>query len=327
MTDIRMAVVGVGSMGVNHARVLSRLPGVRLEYVVDADVERAAWVAGQFGGRAVTSVEDLAGRVDAACVAVPSSLHLPVAARCFELGIDCLVEKPLAATSAEARTLVELADRLGRVLVVGHIERFNPAVETLGRIVGEGTPIRAIDARRMSAVSARITDVDVVNDLMVHDLDIVLGLVDSPLVDVAARGVPGDGGRLAYVTALLTFGCGTLASVTASRITQHQVRQLQVTTADRLYSVDYSAQELEIHRQGRVGDLAAGVPDGQYVIDVATERVVVRRVEPLAAELEHFLAVLRGEATARVPGKAGLRAIEVADLVIEQCAVAAGVAA
>lgn len=312
-------MIGVGSMGVNHARVISRLPGATLVAVVDTDIERATWVARQFGGKPLASIEHLAGEVDAACVAVPSSLHLEVATRLFELGIDCLVEKPLATKSADAQVLLERAAALGRIVVVGHIERFNPAVSALRRILADGVPIRVIDARRMSAVSARITDVDVVNDLMIHDLDIVLELVPSSITDVVARGVRDTHGSLAYATALITFGNSTLATVTASRITQNQVRQLQVTTDDRLYSVDYAGQELEIYRQGRIGDFSEGRPDGQYVIDVATERVFVRREEPLSAELEHFVACLNGDETPQVPGEAGVRAIELAERVVEQC--------
>lgn len=319
MTSKRIAVVGVGSMGVNHARVVSRLPGAELSAVVDPDLERATWVAQQFGGRPLGSVEELDGAVDAACVAVPSSMHLSVASRLFELGVDCLVEKPLAASTADAQLLVDRARRHGRTLVVGHIERFNPAVSALGRILADGAPVRAVDARRMSAVSARITDVDVVSDLMIHDLDIVLGMVPSAVSDVVARGVRDANGALAYVTALITFEDTTLATVTASRITQNQVRRLQVTTDERLYSVDYAAQELEVYRQGRIGEFAEGTPDGQYVIDVATERVFVRRVEPLSAELEHFIDCLNGKESPRVPGEAGVRALEVAEMVVGQC--------
>jgi predicted dehydrogenase len=167
----------------------------------------------------------------------------------------------------------------------------------------------------MSAVSSRITDVDVVSDLMIHDIDILLGLIDSEVVEVTARGAAVDGAvGEDYVTALLTFANGSLASLTASRITQNQVRSLEVTTADRLYAVDYSNQSLNIFRQGRTGGIAdEQIDPGRYLLDVGTERVFVRRVEPLAAELTHFLEVVRRREAPRVDGSAALRVLDVAD--------------
>ncbi|MEO6988187.1 MAG: Gfo/Idh/MocA family oxidoreductase [Aquihabitans sp.] len=306
-------------MGANHARVYSGLKGAVLAAVVDADAERAASVAAQYGGVALTSPSELAGLVDAASIAVPSSLHLPVGVELLGMGIDCLVEKPLAVTPADGRALADAAKKAQRTLLVGHIEQFNPAVEQLTRILRGGSTVRAIDARRMSAVSSRITDVDVVADLMIHDIEIVLNLVGQDVIDVVARGVnAAEGDSLAYVTALLTFSDGTLASLTASRITQNQVRELQVTTEDRLFEVDYAAQELRIYRQGRIGMLDTGdLADGQYVLDVGTEQVFVRRSEPLYAELTHFLACIRGEETPRVDGDRAVRAIEIAAQITE----------
>lgn len=309
-----MAVVGAGNMGANHARVYASLKGVELVGVVDADRSRARAVAAQFGGEPRETAGELAGLVDAASVAVPSSLHLPVGLELFSLGIDCLIEKPLAATAREALALAAAAEQFGRVLLVGHIEQFNPAVEQLRRILAGAEPIRALDARRMSALSSRITDVDVVADLMIHDIEMVLQLVGEDVVDVSAHGVPGSGTALAYVAALLTFANGTVASLTASRITQNKIRQLQVTTDDRLFAVEYSAQELLIYRQGHIGALDSGnLAEGQYVLDVGTERVFVRPSEPLVAELAHFVACVRGDERPRVNGARAVRAIELAD--------------
>lgn len=312
---VRVGVVGVGAMGANHARVYDTLKGVELVALVDRDGARAAQLADIYGGEPLTSVDDLAGRVDAVSVVAPSALHADLGCRLLELGIHCLVEKPLATSVEDGRRLVDAARTNDRHLVVGHIERFNPAVEQLADILRGESPVLAVDARRMSSVSARITDVDVIGDLMVHDLDIVLGLVDQEVVEVAARGVGADGAAGEdYVTALLTFADGTLASITASRITQNKVRTLEVTTADRLYAVDYSSQELTIFRQGRIGGIAdEQVEPGRYLLDVGTERVFVRRTEPLAAELTHFVDVVRGREPALVPGKAGLQVLQLAD--------------
>jgi predicted dehydrogenase len=298
-------------MGANHARVYDTLKGAELVAVVDGDAARAAHVADVYGGNASTSLDDLAGRVDAVSLAAPSHLHADLGCRLLEMGIDCLIEKPLATTPEDGRRLVETAERHGRQVLVGHIERFNPAVEQLVDILRGEPPVLAVDARRMSAVSSRITDVDVIADLMVHDLDIVLGLVPQEVVEVTARGA---GGGEDYVTALLTFADGTLASITASRITQNQVRALDVTTAERLYAVDYSNQSLNIFRQGRVGGIADEQLDpGRYLLDVGTERVFVRRSEPLTSELAHFLEVVRRREVPRVDAAAGLRVLEVAE--------------
>lgn len=311
---LRVAVVGAGNMGANHARVYSALKGVELVGVVDADLGRAQEIAGRYGGWACSSIGALGGLVDAVSVAVPSSMHCAIGLELLELGIDVLMEKPIASTPADGRLLVETAERLGRVLLVGHIERFNPAVEQLKEIVRHGPPILAVEARRMSAVSSRITDVDVVTDLMIHDLEIVLDLVDDEVVDVTARSTTA-GGRDGsdYVTAMVCFRGGALATFTASRVTQNQIRELQVTTEERLLTVDYPAQELLIHRQGRIGAIGDDeLNAGRYVLDVGTERVFVRRSEPLVAELAHFAAAVTRDEEPRVSGRSALLALELA---------------
>jgi len=306
-----VAVVGVGAMGANHARVYSGLKGAELVAVVDADRARADEVAQLYGCLSLANVGELAGTVDAVSVAVASAAHAEVGCALLDQGIACLIEKPLAPTEVEAAALVEASARSGAPLLVGHIERFNPAVAQLREIVGSGHRLLAVEARRMSAVSGRVTDIDVVTDLMVHDLDIVLDLVGEDVIDVTARGVmqggaPGDD----FVTALLTFASGTLAILTASRVTQNQIRQLQVTTDQRFFTADYSNQELLIYRQGRVGGIDDGPADAsRYVLDVGTERVFVRRIEPLVAELQHFLSVARGDEPPLVTGEAALAAL------------------
>ena len=313
---VRVAVVGVGSMGANHARIYSGLKGVDLVAVVDPDPDRARHVAELYGGTPMTSCAGLEGQVDAATVAVPSADHAAVGLDLLARGIDCLIEKPLATNPGEGQALVEAAAAHDRMLLVGHIERFNPAVDQLAQILRDGPPVLAVEARRMSAVSARVTDVDVIADLMIHDLDIVLGLLGTEVVDVAARGAMVEGGRADdYVTALLTFATGSLASLTASRVTQNQIRALNVTTAERFYTVDYSAQELCIYRQGRIGSVDDEDPggDGQYILDVGTERVFVRRTEPLAAELSHFIDVVHRRCPPKVDGATSLRAVELVD--------------
>ena len=309
---VRVAVVGVGGMGSSHARVYSGLKGAELVAVVDTDASRAAEVASLYGCRAVGSVEEIIDEIDAASITVPSGVHADIGCVLLDRGVACLVEKPLATTEEGGRALIESARRSGSPLLVGHIERFNPAVAQLRQVLSDGQEVLGVEARRMSAVSGRVTDIDVVTDLMVHDLDIVLDLVPSEVVDVSARGVmrggrPGDD----FVTALLTFATGTLAVLTASRVTQNTIRQLQVTTDRRFFTVDYANQELLIYRQGRIGSLGDQPDPGSlYVLDVGTERVFIRRSEPLVVELTHFLSVCKRQVPPRVTGEEALRALE-----------------
>ncbi|MFP5316740.1 MAG: Gfo/Idh/MocA family oxidoreductase [Acidimicrobiia bacterium] len=310
---VRVAVIGVGGMGSSHARVYSGLKGAELVAVVDTDRARADEVARLYGCRALDSVDEVVDDLDAVSVTVPSGMHAEIGCVLLERGIACLVEKPLATTEAGGRALIDAARRGGAPLLVGHIERFNPAVAQLREILSQGHQILALEARRMSAVSSRVTDIDVVTDLMVHDLDIVLDLVGADVVDISARGVlrggvPGDD----FVTALVTFAGGTLAVLTASRVTQNTIRQLQVTTDHRFFTVDYANQELQIYRQGRIGALGdRPEPGSLYVLDVGTERVFLRRTEPLVAELTHFLSVCRRQVEPRVTGQQALAALDV----------------
>lgn len=307
--EISVAVIGVGGMGANHARVLSGMKGVNLVGVVDRDVERARTVADLHGCRVLGSLDEVTDLAQAATIAVPSSMHAEVAVPLLAAGVHCLIEKPFVTCEAEADSVLTAAERGSARIVVGHIERFNPAVRQLREILGaDDHRILALDARRMSAVSGRITDVDVVTDLMVHDLDIVLNLVGRPVSDLVARSVRGPEGAPGgdYVTVVLSFDSGAVATFTASRITQNQVRSLEVTTDQRFLTVDYPNQELLIYRQGRIGNLGAEADASRYVLDVGTERVFVRRTEPLVTELAHFVAVARGEQEPEVSAHDGL---------------------
>ena len=307
---VAIAVVGIGHMGKNHVRCLASMKDVDLVAVVDADEATRTSVADVYGCRAVASIDELPA-VDAAVVAVPSAFHAPIGCALMDRGIHCLVEKPLALDRSEATLLIDAAERTGVVLQVGHVERFNPAVRQLHELLADEEVLVA-NARRMSAVSARVSDIDVVMDLMVHDLDVMLYLMGDAVTGVEARGINGPHGS-DHVTALVRFGAGRMASLTASRITQNQVRQLEVTTRDRFFTVDYPNQELLIFRQGRIGGVG-GVGgegfDGRYVLDVETRRVFVRRSEPLVAELQHFIGAVREEHLCEVGGVQALAALD-----------------
>lgn len=311
---LRVAVIGVGDMGSNHARIYESIKGAELVAVVDPHAEKAATAGARYGCAALTSIDHLSNDVEAVSICAPSSLHAELAIPLLERGLHCLIEKPLAPTKEECLAVIDAARGSGAALLVGHVERFNPAVDQLRTILQLGERIHAVDARRMSAVSARIKDVDVVADLMIHDIHLVLDLVGKPVVDVVARGVTRSRDAGAdYATALVTFEGDLLASLTASRVTQNQVRELQVTTEQRFFTLDYIAQELHIYRQGRIGPIGEESPNhGLYILDVNTERVFVRRSEPLVRELQHFVEVARGATQPIVSGDDGLRALQIA---------------
>lgn len=305
--DLRVALLGAGAMGANHARVLTAAKGAELAGVYDPDIARAKAVASAFECSVLSSLDEVIHAADAAHVVVPSSVHAEVAVPLLEAGLHCLIEKPFVTTEADGVAVLEAAASSGARVLVGHIERFNPAVRQLREILAAEHDVLAIDARRMSAVSSRITDVDVVTDLMVHDLDIAVDLVRRPVVDLVARAVqiPGSAGD-DYVSVILTFEGGAIASLTASRITHNRVRELQVTTDSRFFTVDYPSQELLIYRQGRVSALGTDQDASRYRLDVGTERVFVPQVEPLVAEISHFIQVARGEIESEVSGASGL---------------------
>ncbi len=305
---LSVAVVGVGEMGRNHARCLASMKGVNLVAVVDSDEDRCHEVAATFECQPLTVLSDLSN-VDAAIVAVPSALHADVGCALMERGFHCLIEKPLALDRRQAELLVDAADSNNVALQVGHIERFNPAVRQLRDLLAD-EPVLVANTRRMSALSGRVTDIDVVMDLMVHDLDVVLFLMGDQIDSIEARSVLGPNGP-DHVTALLSFNDGRLASLTASRITQNQIRQLEVTTTDRYFTVDYPNQELLIFRQGRIeGVDGADASEGRYALDVDTRRVFVRRTEPLVAELQHFVGVIRGTHKNEADGRGALKALD-----------------
>lgn len=310
MKNLRVAVIGAGKMGMNHLRVYSALKNVDLVAVVDSDKKRAEAAARQFNCKAFTKMEELVGIVDAVSVAAPSSLHAEIGAFVMSKGIHCLMEKPLATTREDCQKLIDVAAKNKIVLMVGHVERFNPAVRQLASILNGEHAVHAIDARRMSFASSRISDVDVVADLMVHDLDIILYLTGFKLpVKYDAHGVRTGGGKGEdYVTAMLSFDNGAIATITGSRITQNKIRTLHVTSDIGFVTLDYIAQEILIHKQKAEPTQTA---QGSYVFDLQTERVLVRTAEPLMQELQHFVECVQTGATPLVTGQHGLAALEV----------------
>lgn len=298
--SVRVAVVGVGYLGRHHARILSTLAGARLVGIVDARPERAAQYAEQYGVEAVESVKALEGRVDAVTIATPTESHADLACGFLERGVHVLVEKPMARTLDEADRMLDAARASGAVLAVGHTERYNPAVTAaLGVIDAPGF----VEIHRLGTFPERSLDIDVVFDLMIHDLDVLLATVQGEVVGVEAVGVPVLTRRVDIANARLRFSSGCIANVTASRISRERVRKVRFFQRDAYISIDYAAQEVERYA---LEATAGGVPA------IAGGRIEVARDEPLRLELADFIDSVREGRAPRVTGSQGRAALDLA---------------
>ena len=302
---LRTAVIGVGYLGRFHAEKYAANPAAELVAVADVDPARARAVAAALGVEAVTDYRALAGRIDCASVAVPTQLHHAVACDLLDAGVDVLVEKPLTMTVDEGKALLELAVRRGRVLQVGHLERFNPAIRALDGIVREP---RFIECHRLAPFTERGTDVDVVLDLMIHDLDVILSMMPSPLRSVEAVGVPVLTNSVDIANARLRFANGGIANVTASRVSLKRERKLRIFQPDAYLSVDYGERRVLICRR-------EPGPDGLPALSL--EEREVPEADALGSEIDAFLSAVRERETPPVTGWDGLRALEVAHVILE----------
>lgn len=310
--NLRVAVIGVGQMGRHHVRVYSQIQGVTLVGVVDPNEKNASDAASQYECPSFSTIEPILGQVDAVSIATPPATHAEIGIQLLNHGIHCLIEKPLATTEDHCLKLIQAAQKNNAILLVGHIERFNPAVQALSAILSQGCHIHAIDIRRMSSASARITDVDVITDLMTHDLDIVLSLIKEPISRIVASSVQtADSPGSDYVTALLSFAGGTMASLTASRITQNKVRELNITSDLGWITVDLIRQELSIFRQG------VGLSTPRYSLDHSIERVAVKHAEPLVLEIQHFVDAVRGNTAPLTTGEHALAVLKATQTIRE----------
>lgn len=316
MTDtIKVAVIGAGVMGKNHLKTYKNLPNVELIGVYDIFPEAAENAAKMFGIKAFSSMEEVAKSVNAVSVVTTSTTHADVGEFFLNHGIHCLIEKPLATTEEECMRLINAAKKNNVTLLVGHIERFNPAVEQMSKILSDTSKIRSLTTQRMSAASGRITDVDVAMDLMIHDVEVIQSLVKSPVVNVQACSVKTadkpEGKD--YISALLEFENGATANLTASRITQARVRTLTVTTDTNYIDMDFINQSINVHSQGRMPYVnQESIPDWMnYGLKGSVEQLFIPTNQPLSAELSHFMACIRGEATPRITGESALNALRV----------------
>jgi predicted dehydrogenase len=301
-------VVGVGHLGRHHARLYAQQSGVDLVGIVDQDAERGDSIAAEYGCRRFPTVAELASQVEAASVAVPTHGHADVACELLASGVDVLVEKPLAKSLDEAERINVAAETHGKIVMVGHTERFNPAVQALATVVKRP---RFFEVHRLAAFTARSTDVDVVLDLMIHDLDLLLALDGSEPVTVDAAGVAALTDKVDIANARIRFSSGCVANLTASRISAEPVRRLRLFQ-DRTYlSCDTGQRKVERYQL----QLS---PDGTPRID--HDWLPIEDGEPLGAELEAFAAAVRERVPPRIDGRQGQRALELAHRVLESIA-------
>jgi predicted dehydrogenase len=302
MQKVRTAVIGVGYLGRFHAQKYASSPAAELVAVVDPSAGNREQVAAETGCRAVADYRDILGEVDAVSIATPTPLHYPIAQQCLEQGLHVLVEKPITTTLEEARSLVDTAARAGRVLQVGHLERFNAAILALEGTLG--TP-RFVESHRLAPFKERGTDVNVVLDLMIHDIDLIQSLVGAPIASIDAVGASVFSAGLDIANARIRYANGCVANTTASRVSMKMERKLRVFQDDAYISIDLQQKVLTIVRKPPAG---SDVPKGQVLIEERT----YDQGDALKLEIEAFLRSIREGTPPVVSGEDGLRALETA---------------
>jgi predicted dehydrogenase len=300
---IRVAVAGAGEFGRNHVRVYCEIEGAEVIGVYDQDARRAAAVAKEFQTKVLATLEELQDRADAVSVAVPTVAHAEVGCRLMEMGLDVLVEKPMAVNLAEADALLASAKRNNRILQVGHVERFNPAVIAVEPILNR--PL-FFEVHRLGVFTPRSLDVDVIYDLMIHDLDILLALVKEPVTEVKAVGIPVLTNKVDIAHARLEFVGGAVANVTASRVSTERVRKMRFFQQHEYIALDYARRDA----------LRVGVKKPGPQPEFGFQKLHAPAMEPLRAELQAFVDAARTRKEPKTNGAAGRAALELASRVM-----------
>jgi predicted dehydrogenase len=307
MQKVRTAVIGVGYLGRFHAQKYAALPDSHLVAVVDASAEARERVAAETGARAVADYRSILGEVDAVSIATPTPLHFPIARECLERGVHVLVEKPITETLEEGRQLVAIAAKAGRILQVGHLERFNAAILALEGTLGRP---RFIESHRLAPFKERGTDVNVVLDLMIHDIDLIQSLVGAPIESIDAVGASVFSAGLDIANARIRYANGCVANTTASRVSMKMERKLRMFQDDAYVSIDLQQKVLTIVRKPPAG---VDLPKGQVVIEERS----YEQGDALRLEIEAFLRSIREGRPPVVTGEDGLRALETAIRITE----------
>lgn len=306
MPELRAAVIGAGRLGSLHAAKYAGRDGVRLAYVVDVARDRAGIVAGKFGATPLTDYRVLAGKIELATVASPGSTHFEIASALLGAGIDVLLEKPMAATLAEARELAAIAAKSGCILQIGHLERFNPAVVQLHSLVKSP---RFVECHRLAPFTERGADVDVILDLMVHDLDILCSIAPSPVVAIEALGVAVLTDRIDVANARIRFESGLIANLNASRVAPRRERKIRFFQPDAYISVDYEAHRIQIYRK-------SPPPAGTGYPQISAEQIDLGEADPLANEVGAFVESVRTRSAPKVTAQDGLRVMELSERIM-----------
>jgi predicted dehydrogenase len=313
METTRVGVIGVGVMGERHVRVYSSLRGVDLIGLADCNRERGQAVATHYDTNYFDDYRQLLAEVDAVSIAATTPAHFELAGQALEQGVHVLVEKPITETVAQGQQLVARAQQLQKVLQVGHIERFNPAYIELKHVT-EGMKLIAVDIRRLSPFDTSNTDVDVIRDLMIHDLDLVLDLIPTGVEGLSAWGRSINTHSIDHAVANLSFHQGPIATLFASRITEQKVRSINVIAEGAYIEADLLSKSLLIHRR----TLPQFFDADKYRQESIIERIHVPMAEPLMLELSHFVDCVREGKPGRVTGQAGLQALQLAQAVTDQ---------
>ncbi|MBE0460965.1 MAG: Gfo/Idh/MocA family oxidoreductase [Candidatus Aminicenantes bacterium] len=301
MDKIKIGVIGVGYLGMQHARILSYLEEAELKCVADIDINRAMQIGNRHGVKYYKNYEDMLDEIDAGIVATPTSDHFKIAMRLLKEGKPVLVEKPITETIEQAEKLVEEAEKKGAILQVGHLERFNPAVEVIENMISEP---RFVEVQRLGSFSARSLDIDVVLDLMIHDLDIILALIKDEVKVIRSSGIHVVSDKIDIANARLEFESGCVATLTASRVHQGKVRKLRIFEPTSYYSIDYIDQEVKVF------------PLNGSQADIKT--VKIKKEEPLKKELQNFCRCIKDGKERKVSGREGLRALKLAYSVLNE---------
>ncbi|HEY1852823.1 MAG TPA: Gfo/Idh/MocA family oxidoreductase [Candidatus Binataceae bacterium] len=304
MNELRAAVIGVGRLGAIHARKYAAIPNLKLTHVVDTDAMRAAAIARELGAKALTDYHELAGQIDLASVAAPGIHHHAIASELLRSGVDVLVEKPMAATLTEARDLKAIAERGGRILQVGHLERFNPAIVRLRSILKAP---RFVECHRLAPFTERGTDVDVVLDLMVHDLDVILSATGAAeAVSLEALGVAVLTDQIDVANARIRFDNGLIANLNTSRVAPRRERKIRFFQPDAYISVDYEARRIQIYRK------SPPLPGATFPT-ISADQIDLDDGDPLMDEITAFVECVRTRGTPPVTADDGLRVMELSE--------------
>lgn len=309
MKAVRAAVVGVGYLGKFHAEKYAGLAGVELVAVADADIDRAREIAAKHNAAAYSDYRELIGRVDAVSIVVPTNLHHAIAREFLLAGVDVLVEKPITVTLEEADELIAAAKDKNRILQVGHLERFNGAIVALNGILNK--PM-FIESHRLAPFKDRGIEVDVILDIMIHDIDIILNLVGAPVTSIHAVGVPVVSNQTNDIANVrLEFATGCIANVTASRISVKEMRKIRIFQQDAYISIDYAAQDIEVYRKMELGD--------QYdTPQIMYDDIDIKHADSLKEEIRSFVHAVQTRCPPAVPGEAGRDALKIALEIVHQ---------